>query len=114
MGALDAACEHPCVREVNDTFRQIFAGGQVVLTAGVAALPKDTRIAVFAAVRASEGFDVGNDPHEEHNFGAVEVGGVRVFWKIDAYDRDLRFASPDPADPAVTVRVLTIMLSQEY
>ncbi|WP_254913113.1 DUF3768 domain-containing protein [Novosphingobium sp. B 225] len=33
---------------------------------------------------------------------------------MDAYDRDLRFGSPDPDNPAVTRRVLTIMLASEY
>ena len=28
---------------------------------------------------------------------------------IDYYDRSLEFHSPDPADPSVTIRVLTIM-----
>jgi hypothetical protein len=37
-----------------------------------------------------------------------------VFWKIDACDRDLRFGSEAPANPAVTRRVLTIVLASEY
>jgi hypothetical protein len=37
-----------------------------------------------------------------------------VLFKIDAYDRAQRGRSPDPADPAVTHRVLTIMLADEY
>jgi hypothetical protein len=37
-----------------------------------------------------------------------------VFLKVDAYDRDLRFSSEDPTNPAVTRRALTIMLVSEY
>jgi uncharacterized protein DUF3768 len=39
---------------------------------------------------------------------------VHVFWKIEYYDKDLQFRSPDPADPAVTERIITIMLAEEY
>lgn len=102
------------VRALNNALRRSFIGGRVMLTVGVAALPEDTRAAVLAAVRAFDAFDTDNDPHTEHDFGAVTVGGVRVFWKIDCYDRALTAASPDPADPAVTTRVLTVMLAEEY
>jgi hypothetical protein len=37
-----------------------------------------------------------------------------VFWKIDAYNRDLRFGSEDQANPTVTRRVLTIKPAFEY
>ena len=84
-----------------------------MITAGIAALPEAERAAIMAAVRGLDAFGPDNDPYGEHDFGAVEVGEVRGFWKIDAYDRDLQFGSPDPADPAVTIRVLTIMLDEE-
>lgn len=99
---------------LNDLLRRTGLGGRVMVTAGVAALPEADRAAIIGAVRAFDAFDPDNDPYAEHDFGAVEVGMVRGFWKIDAYDRHLRFASPDPADPAVTLRVLTIMLAEEY
>jgi hypothetical protein len=35
-------------------------------------------------------------------------------FKINYYDKTLQFHSPDPADPSVTKRVITIMLSEEY
>ena len=37
-----------------------------------------------------------------------------IFFKIDYFDRTLIHHSPDPADPAVTERVITIMLADEY
>jgi hypothetical protein len=35
-------------------------------------------------------------------------------FKIDYYDKALSFHSPDPADPTVTERVITLMLDEEY
>lgn len=67
-----------------------------------------------AAVTAFSDFNEDNDPHGERDFGAFEIEGRRLFWKIDYYDRAIVMASPDPADPAVTRRVLTLMLAEEY
>lgn len=102
------------IAALNDAFRRTFLGGHVVETPSVLALPEAERIALLLAVRRFSAFDTGNDPHGEHDFGTVEVGGRRCFWKIDTYDRALRAHSPDPTDPAVTTRVLTIMLAEEY
>jgi Protein of unknown function (DUF3768) len=37
-----------------------------------------------------------------------------IFFKIDYFDTTMTHHSPDPADPAVTERVITIMLADEY
>ena len=102
------------IRRLNDAFRQAFTGGRVMMTAGIGALPDHVRGEIIAAVRAFKQFDADNDPHGEHDFGSLTVAGHRVFWKIDAFDRSLRLHSSDAADPTVTVRVLTLMLAEEY
>ena len=106
--------ERSSIARLNDVFRQSFFGGRVVMSAGIAALPSVARAAILAAVRGFDRFDADSDPHGEHDFGAVTVAGYRCFWKIDTYDISLSFASPNPTDPAVTVRMLTVMLAEEY
>jgi hypothetical protein len=80
----------------------------------VQALGQDGVEAVLTAVRDFDDFTADNDPYNEHDLGALTVDGDRMLWKIDYYDRDRRYGSPDPADPAVTTRILTIMLASEY
>ena len=102
------------IAELNDAFRRSFTGGQVFVTAGISALPQDAQAVIAKRVRSFEQFDEDNDPHGEHDFGAFEHDGRTIFWKIDSYDLDHRFYSPDPTDPAKTARVLTILLAEEY
>lgn len=102
------------IRALNDAFRQTFVGGTILLTDGVVALPLEQRRPLLAAIRSFTTFDTGNDPYHEHDFGAVDVAGERFFFKIDAYDRAMEAGSPDPTDPAVTSRVMTIMRADEY
>ena len=59
-------------------------------------------------------FKIYNDPYGEHNFGCIEYHGQQIFWKIDLYDLNYEFYSPQPDDKTLTNRVLTIMLAEEY
>jgi len=103
------------IAELNDLLRTTFLTGKVVWTEGIAALTGEARSEVLSLVREFSAFTPDNDPYGEHDFGAVTHDAAgRVFWKIDYYDADYRFHSPDPADPKVTRRVLTIMLAEEY
>ena len=103
------------IRELNDAFRTTFIGnGDVYLTRGVAALPGMEQSAIIERVQTFEDFTPENDPYYEHDFGSFEHEGKTIFWKIDCYDRDCNYGSPDPADPSVTMRILTVMLAEEY
>jgi Protein of unknown function (DUF3768) len=102
----------------------------VVATVRFRSLPDTDQSRVRELVETFDAFTEDNDPHEERDFGCIyQVGDdrwtterprvrederERVFWKLDYFDRELRFASDDAADPAITRRVLTIMLADEY
>ena len=101
-----------------------------VATVGFRSLPAADQSQVRELIETFDVFDEDNDPHGERDFGTIYQLGdgrwtterprlrdderERVFWKLDYYDRAMRFASDDAADPAITRRVLTIMLSDEY
>jgi hypothetical protein len=104
----------PSLSQLNDAFRRTLTGGRVVVSSGVAHLGEDELARLLTGVAGFEAFDTGNDPYGERDFGAIEQDGARYFWKIDYYDRDFAYGSPDPANSAVTARVLTIMLAEEY
>ena len=121
---IDCAEKSSKVRQLNDLFRKTLTGGTVVITAGIIALGAEKQAEVVAKVQAFDVFTADNDPWNEHDMGVIEIevpgpgfGGTvteRVMWKMDYYDLTRAYMSPDPADPAVTERVLTIMLASEY
>jgi hypothetical protein len=102
------------IRDLNDAFRRSFSGGRVMLTAGVDALPSDVKTMAIRKVATYSDFSPDNDPHGEHDFGSFDLAGRRFLWKIDYYDRRVKWGSEDPADPEKTTRVLTILLAEEY
>ena len=102
------------ITELNDQFRRTLAGGRSTMTIGVQALGPALIAKAVVAMQKFTDFTVNNDPYGEHDFGAFEVDGHRLFFKIDYYSRGMESGSEDPADPAKTVRVLTLMLAAEY
>ena len=102
------------IRELNDRLRCKAIGGRIVITRGIEALGADSVREVLTAVARFDDFTEDNDPWGEHDCAVLTVDGRRIIFKHDYYDRDFQFHSPDASDPAVTERVLTIMLAEEY
>jgi hypothetical protein len=108
-----AAPKTQIIQRLNDAFRKSGVGGVVAVTPGIKALGPDALAAIIHDIRCNAEFTADNDPYEEHDMGSLRHGSARLFWKID-HDTELAYGSPDPSDPTVTTRVLTIMLAEEY
>ena len=102
------------IRALNDELRQHLIGGLAVMTPGIAALGKEAVDRIVKTIAVYDDFCHANDPHGEHDFGAFDADGNTIMFKIEYYDKNLEMHSPDPADPSVTERVITIMLAEEY
>jgi hypothetical protein len=119
------------IARLNDQARQAMGVAcTAVATVGFRSLPDADQSCVRELIETFDAFDEDNDPHGERDFGTIyqladgrwtterprvpEDERERVFWKLDYYDRQMEFASDDAANPAITRRVLTIMLSDEY
>ena len=102
------------IRALNDELRRNLPNCHAVMTAGVAALGPDAVARIVKTITVYDDFCQANDPYQEHDFGSFDADGHTVFFKIDYYDKALTYHSPDPSDPSVTERVITIMLAEEY
>ena len=102
------------IRALNDELRTTGFGGKTRLTSGLVAKGSDFVARAVSAVRAFNAWSEDNDPWQEHDCATLDVDGETVIFKIDYYDLNMQFLAPDPADPNMTRRVLTIMLAEEY
>lgn len=103
------------VQRLNDALRRgEVMHGNIVLTSGIQELGDDAIASLLTNIAEFDRFNEDNDPYGEHDYGSITHGEDTIFWKIDYFDRDLKWHSPDKANPEVTQRVLTIMLASEY
>lgn len=106
------------IAQLNDELRtnplSAIDGHNMIVAAGE--LKSDLKMiaGVMGAAAAFEDFNPDNDPYGEHDCFSFDVDGVRCLAKIDYYDLNLEYHSPDPTDPKVTRRVLTLMYSRDY
>ena len=103
------------IRELNDLARTAMGLASVLIqTEGIQALSEEDQSAIREKVERFTDFNPDNDPYGEHDFGAFMHEGQKIFWKIDYFDKSLKYGSEHPEDASKTRRVLTIMLAEEY
>lgn len=107
------------IRDAIDRFRRRDQDipGQWLITQCLAVAIEKAQLApldVIQIVQAFDTFTEDNDPYGTHEFGSFDFQGDKCFWKIDLFDSDLQFGSPDPTDLSQTRCVLTIILASEY
>jgi hypothetical protein len=102
------------IRMLNDELRKYLIGGGAVMTPGIAALGPEAVKRLVQTLSTYSDFCTNTDPYTEHDFGKFRFDDHEVIFKIDYYDKSLSHHSPDPSDPAVTERVITLMLAEEY
>jgi len=109
------------IAQQNDAFRSHTAmaiaygiEGQIVRTASLSQYSAEEMSLIAMLVQTYDNFNENNDPYGEHDFGSFTFQHTKFFWKIDYYDCKYEYGSPDPADPKVTRRVLTIMHAEDY
>jgi len=106
----------------NDAFRKLAClgetpsepiQGRIHLTSSLAMAEDGLALEAVQAVGEFEMFEPENDPDGWHDFGAVDIRGEKIFWKIDLYeaDSDFRYGAEAPDNPSTTMRVLTIMVA---
>ena len=109
----------------NDAFRKLAClgetpsqpiQGRMHLTSSLAMAEDGLALEAVQAVGEFDVFEPENDPDGSHDFGAVDIRGEKVFWKIDLYEAgsDFRYGAEAPDNPATTMRVLTIMMASDW
>mgnify|MGYP000058860395 FL=1 len=120
---IDPVKETELIAGQNDAFRRSILRttpvadapqGQFVMTRGVAALGPDAQLALTRRVASFDAFNADSDPHGWHEMGVIDFDGTTIWFKLDLYDVDYQYGSPEPSDPAQTRRVLTLLLPSEY
>lgn len=113
------------IARLNDALRANITqpgANRVMMTSGIADLIGDVtvfrnfrkRADLLRTIRAYDDFTPANDPYGEHDFGPFTFEDTACMWKIDYYNADFSAGSDNPADPSVTVRVLTILRADEW
>src|SRR5579863_8558883 len=94
---------------LNDQLRTTFKGGRVQMTPGVYELDDRLRGRALSVLARYRNFA----PDSEHDWGVFIFAGFAFEWRIEYRRADGTGTSPDPADPAKTLRVLTLYAADD-
>jgi hypothetical protein len=103
------------IRRLNDCFRknpQLL--GKIVMTRNVADMGPVFLVKCLYTLKVYDAFTKDNDPYGEHDMCTFEVDGQKVWFKIEYFNHDMTAGSEDPANPAVTVRLGTLLFPEDY
>jgi hypothetical protein len=89
---------------LNDRLRTTFKGGRVQMTPSVYELDDRLRGRALSVLARYDSFH----PDSEHDCGTFIFAGYSFEWRIEYRSQDGTGMSPDPADPDMTLRVLTL------
>jgi hypothetical protein len=84
------------IQELNDAFRTTMAGGRVMMTAGVDALPSDVKAMVIRRVATFSEFTPDNDPQRRARLRQLHARRSEVLFQAGLLrlDVDLRLGGP--------------------
>jgi hypothetical protein len=102
------------IAKLNNDFRKSFIGGEVLLSAGIAAMSSEDKANIISMVQNFNDFTEDNNVYGENDFGSFDYKGEKILWKIDYYDLNNQYHSENPANPDITNRILTIMTVFEW
>lgn len=107
------------IARLNDRARLGFdRRARIVVTAGLLAKlsSDDPRARIMAQARIMQAVRrctfAPDSP--ERDMAWFEIDGHRAMLKIDYYDESMEWASPDPTDASITIRVVTVMAPEDY
>jgi hypothetical protein len=87
---MDTSAATARIAHLNDLCRTAMGvASHLVQAAGINSLPAAVQSAIRDRVERFAEFTPDNDPYGEHDFGAFEHAGERIFWKIDYYNPTL-------------------------
>ena len=101
------------LRALNDQLRTTFIGGTVMITKGIEAIPFAKRKRILEQVRSFGAFDAENDPTASMIARSSKPRANASCSRSTIPIARCGFIRRS-ADPAVTARILTIMLASEY